>query len=276
MFVMLMLSRLSRTMSSMIDTAFIASCFCIVCHISSISVVIPMVRSVGWLEKTGRFKDHPAAVESSNVAPQYLQRTTTISPHHARGADQYSWSADEDASQFDFYGSIYHASYMREGCQIGRRENLVTGSDASELVDFLLKSSSVLEIKSQSNSGMWPTGDIRHRVAGTTTGSWDTLLQNTDRFHADGYSTVANLTLSKPSLEPSPARSKSAQLRCFLFNAPQSLSEQSRLATIATNKGYSIRTEVGPSCVALGPWRFTITSASWFFVISSYCPDDSP
>ena len=55
----------------------------------------------------------------------------------------------------------------------------------------ILAAFSLLESESQANTGVWPTVDGCHRVAGTTSGSWDTLIQNSARTrHSDAYGMV--------------------------------------------------------------------------------------
>ena len=67
-------------------------------------------------------------------------------PHHPQGAGEHSVVEDEDAAQFDFHGTIHHASFK---CEVRQARRC--------LVHFVLKACSVMEIGSQSNSGTWPT-----------------------------------------------------------------------------------------------------------------------
>lgn len=55
-------------------------------------------------------------------------------PFHGIGSNELFLAEDEDATQFDFYGTIFHASVMAEARQFRRRQQL-TRSNLADAVD---------------------------------------------------------------------------------------------------------------------------------------------
>ena len=162
-------------------------------------------------------------------ADQFVEYICNSSRHSSpQGQNEFLVFSDEDATAFDFYGTLHHASFPSSVRDVERRARLskvpdgiilkyhckridqalescsnlrkAHGEAAAEWVDSTLRLAAEakeftaeevreglanflfsLEVSTQSTLGLWPTGTLSFRNSGTTTGAWDTLLQNSWR-----------------------------------------------------------------------------------------------
>lgn len=96
----------------------------------SILKVVSLNRALSWV-RVG-FSHDAEKPQPGDELISYLCNSNN--PFHGIGSNELFLAEDEDATQFDFYGTIFHASVMAEARQFRRRQQL-TRSNLADAVD---------------------------------------------------------------------------------------------------------------------------------------------